>query len=599
VPRIQQLPESVITKIAAGEVIERPASVVKELLENSVDAGARRIEVDVEEGGADLIRVVDDGCGIAPDDLPLAFATHATSKLISADDLFHVATLGFRGEALASIGGVAQVTLQSRQAGQQCGAETSCRGSVLGPVRPWNGAPGTRIEVRHLFYNTPVRRKFLRTTGTEMGHLCEVFTRLALAQPALHMVLRHGGKEVYEVPATANLLDRIGLFFGQEVRDRLYPIEAAAGPVRLTGFVADPACERGNAKMQYLFLNGRWIRDRSLGHALQEAYRGLIMSGRYPVTFLFLEMPADLVDVNVHPTKAEVRFREGQGLYSLLLNAVRRRLSLANLTPRLQVPSTLAPPRAPLAAPRKGAAEAADEDFTRGFALPVRRDEPSHLWDAALLQQPAPPSPSLPVREEPAPKLLPESPILKAIQLHNAYLVLETAEGMLVVDQHALHERILFEQLKRRIKAGTLEIQQLLTPEPIELTAEQAARTLEQREALAALGVGVQDFGGGTVLLTSYPALLGKRPPQTILKAVIDHLCSKDRPPTREQLFNDLLSLMACHSAVRSGDPLTQEEIATLIAMRALADDTHHCPHGRPTSLLFTRHDLDRQFRRV
>jgi DNA mismatch repair protein MutL len=594
VPRIQQLPEAVVTKIAAGEVIERPASVVKELLENSVDAGATRIDVDVEEGGADLIRVVDDGCGIEAEDLPLAFATHATSKLTSADDLFQVATLGFRGEALASIGGVAQVTLQSRPAGQNCGAEIECRGSVLSPIRPWNGPAGTRLEARHLFYNTPVRRKFLRTTGTEMGHLCEVFTRLALAQPALHLTLRHNGKHVYEVPASANLLDRLGLFFGQEVRDRLYPIEAALGPVRLTGFVGDPACERGNAKMQYLFLNGRWIRDRSLGHALQEAYRGLIMTGRYAVAFLFLDMPPDLVDVNVHPTKAEVRFREGQGLYSLVLKAIRQRLSAANLTPRLQTPpSTLMPPRAPLIAPMNGSSDAAAEDFTRGFELPVRRDEPSHLWESTDL-----PAPALP-REEPARKLLPDAPILKAIQLHNAYLVLETTEGMLVVDQHALHERILFEQLKRRIKAGTLEVQQLLVPEPVELSAEQAARTLEHREALAALGLGVQDFGGGTILLTSYPALLGKRPPQTILKAVVDHLCSKDRPPTREQLFNDLLSLMACHSAVRSGDPLTQEEIAALIALRQFADDTHHCPHGRPTSLLFTRHDLDRQFRRV
>jgi DNA mismatch repair protein MutL len=345
--RIQQLPESVITKIAAGEVIERPASVVKELLENSVDAGARRIDIEVDEGGTELIRVVDDGCGIATDDLPLAFASHATSKLNNADDLFQIATLGFRGEALASIGGVAQVTLQSRQADQVAGCEIACHGSTLGPVRPWNGAPGTRIEVRHLFYNTPVRRKFMRTTATEMGHICEVFTRLALAHTGLHLTLRHNGKQVYEVPPTANLLERLGLFFGAEVQDKLYAIAGEPGVARLHGFVADPSCERGNAKMQYLFLNGRWIRDRSLGHALQEAYRGLIMTGRFPVSFLFLQMPADLVDVNVHPTKAEVRFRDGHGLYSLVLNTVRKRLSAANLTPRLQPPSTLASPRGP------------------------------------------------------------------------------------------------------------------------------------------------------------------------------------------------------------------------------------------------------------
>jgi DNA mismatch repair protein MutL len=632
-PRIQQLPESVITKIAAGEVIERPASVLKELLENCVDAGARRIDVEVEQGGTDLIRVADDGCGIAPDELPLAFASHATSKLASADDLFHIATLGFRGEALASIGGVAQALLQSRQPDRPSGAEIACNGSELAPVRPWNGAPGTRIEVRHLFYNTPVRRKFLRATSTEMGHLCETFTRLALARPGLHLTLRHNGKHVYEVPATANLQERLGLFFSAEVRDKLYAVEADAGPVRLTGFVADPACERGTAKMQYLFLNGRWIRDRSLGHALQEGYRGLLMTGRYAVAFLFLEMPADLVDVNVHPTKAEVRFRDSSTLYSLVLKAVRQRLSAANLTPRLRFtgeagafraeqsgpglltarefvePGRLFPPRGEpgaLAPGRRDRDSAIAEDSAPGAYAPGSPREPRTLAPEAQDNAPTvaadtPPgayAPGSPTALQPGAPLR-ELPARRAIQLYNTYLVLETDEGMLVIDQHALHERILFEQFKRRLRSGTLEVQQLLLPETVELSAEQAARTIEHQEALAQLGLGVQDFGGGTILLTSYPALLGNRQPQAMLRAVVDHLNSKDRPPTREQLFNDVLSLMACHAAVRSGDPLTPEEIEDLLQQRQVGDDTHHCPHGRPTSLLFTRHDLERQFRRV
>jgi len=286
--RLHQLPPDVVTKIAAGEVIERPASVVKELLENAVDAGAHRIDVDIEQGGVDLIRVVDDGCGIAAEDLPLAFASHATSKLASADDLFRIGTLGFRGEALASIGGVSQASLQSRPAEQATGAEVACQGGALSSVRPWNGSPGTRIEVRNLFYNTPVRRKFLRAVGTELGHVSEVFTRLALAHPTLHLTLRHNGKDIYEIPGSSGILDRLGVFFGADVRERLYPLEARQGPVLLRGYIADPANERGNAKMQYLFVNGRWIRDRSLGHALQEAYRGLLMTGRYAVAFLFL-----------------------------------------------------------------------------------------------------------------------------------------------------------------------------------------------------------------------------------------------------------------------------------------------------------------------
>ncbi len=600
-PRIRQLPPNVVTKIAAGEVIERPASVLKELLENSVDAGSTRIDVEVEQGGTELIRVADDGCGIAPEDLPLAFASHATSKLQSADDLFRIGTLGFRGEALASVGGVAQVTLQSRTAAHACGSEIRCDGGELSPVRAWSGAPGTRIEVRHLFYNTPVRRKFLRTTTTEMGHLCEVFTRLALSHPTLHLTLRHNGKSVYEVPATATLPDRLGLFFGAEVRDRLYIVEAEQGAIKLHGYIADPACERGNAKTQYLFINGRWVRDRSLGHALQEAYRGLLMTGRYAVAFLFLELPPDEVDVNVHPTKSEVRFRNGHALYGLVFGSVRERLSAENLTARLKVTSTLEAPRAAPALPEPPSwfEPRVAPTFTPLTAPPPAANGGSPAPSAPPVPAPAvnpsePPQPAWP-----GPAALAGLPPVKAIQLHNAYLVLETAEGMLVIDQHALHERILFEQLKRRIRTGTLEAQPLLIPEPVELTAEQASRALEHQAELAELGLGVEAFGGGTLLLTSYPAILGNRPPQAILKAVVDHLCSKDRVPTREVLLNDLLSLMACHAAVRAGDPLTSEEIAALVAQRQLADDTHHCPHGRPTALLFSRHDLDRQFRRT
>jgi DNA mismatch repair protein MutL len=612
--RIHQLPPSVITKIAAGEVIERPASVVKELLENSVDADSRRIEVDIEQGGAELVRVVDDGCGIPPQDLLLAFASHATSKLADADDLFKIGTLGFRGEALASIGGVARVTLQSRLQGELSGAEITCEGGALAGPRDWNGACGTRLEVRQLFYNTPVRRKFLRTAGTEMGHIAETFTRLALARPELHLVLRHNGKPVYEVPPTAGLLERIGLFFGPEVRELLYPVETSQGPARLFGFIADPACERGNAKMQYLFVNRRWVRDRSLGHALQEAYRGLLMTGRFASAFLFLELPPDHVDVNVHPTKAEVRFRDGHALYSFVFGSVRNRLNEENLTARLRVSSTLADPRpanaAPLASnwlePRYP--ESSPSLFNQtGFPVVTRVGTPTNGAErpapAAGTTRAATPEAVGEARPAPMPQTasppqaVPAS--FKAIQLYDSYLVVETPEGMLVIDQHALHERILFEQLKGRIRAGTLEVQRLLTPEPVELTAEQAARALEHREPLAELGLGIEDFGGGTLLLTSYPALLERRSPTEVLKSVVDCLSAKDRLPTREQLFNDLLSLMACHAAVRAGDPLTAEEIAALVAQRDLADDTHHCPHGRPTALLFSRHDLDRQFRRI
>jgi DNA mismatch repair protein MutL len=601
--RIHQLPSSVVTKIAAGEVIERPASVIKELLENSVDAGSTRIDVEIEQGGAELIRVVDNGGGILPADLPLAFASHATSKLADADDLFRISTLGFRGEALASIGGVAQVTLQSRPADLACGAEIACHGGEISPVRAWNGAPGTRMEVRHLFYNTPVRRKFLKSIATEAGHVSEAFTRLALAQPSLHLTLRHNGKDVYEVPASAGLEDRLRLFFGADVADRLYALEASQGPVRLRGYIADPQCERGTARMQYVFVNGRCIRDRSLMHALQEAYRGLLMAGRYAVAFLFLDLPADEIDVNVHPTKVEVRFRNSQVLHHLVFSAIRERLRAENLTARLRAPAF---PTAQWTMSSAPATAMPGPEPTTALPFATRPSGASGLPATDFKQAPEneTKSPNPAESLSPANGHAPTSAValsnnIRAIQLYDAYLVLETQEGMLVIDQHALHERVLFEEFKRRIASGTLEIQKLLMPLPVDLTAEQAARTLEQRDALAELGLGVEDFGGGTVLLTSYPAILGNRPPQEVLKTVVDHLLSKERLPSREVLLNDLLSLMACHAAVRAGDRLSAEEIAALIARRDLAHDTHHCPHGRPTALLFSKQELDRQFRRI
>lgn len=698
-PRINQLPHSVITKIAAGEVIERPASVVKELLENSVDAGSTRIDVDVDQGGTELIRVVDDGCGIVAEDLPLAFASHATSKLRDADDLFNIATMGFRGEALASIAGIAKVTLQSRPPDQPTGAEIRCDGGDFSPVRPWNGSPGTRIEVRHLFFNVPVRKKFLKSVATELGHVCETVTRLALANPHLHIVLRHNGKLVYEIPASAGLADRIGLFFTGEVRDALYEIDSGPGPLRLTGFIADPKCDRGNAKLQYLFVNGRWFRDRSVAHAMQESYRGLLMTGRYAVGFLFLTVPPEKVDVNVHPTKAEVRFQENSLIYSLVRSTVKARLLKENLVPHLQVPagqevgsgtpeaddSSLFSPRRELAEQTVAPWEMSAADFGRLEAAnppgdpfqrtpplpdaerftPLPRPEPSRSQAAPLpvrneFSSPfvparttvqerlpftppkpepvseaapasAPPSAPIPqpvvvVSEEddsastpapdtpetsgesepapqqpavPAPQPFPLPSPGSALQVHDSYLVLETKDGMLVIDQHALHERILFEQLRRRIREGKLEVQRLLIPEPIDLPAEQAALVLEAADALHELGLEVSDFGGNTVLLSSYPTLLGRKPPHEIFQGVVDYLLTKERPPTKDAMLHDLMATMACKAAVKAGDRLTSEEIAYLLHLRQMAEDSHHCPHGRPTSLLFSRHELDKQFRRI
>jgi DNA mismatch repair protein MutL len=620
-PRIQQLPPLVVNQIAAGEVIERPASVVKELLENSLDAGARRVDVEVEQGGTALIRVVDDGDGIAAEDLPLAFASHATSKLQSADDLARIGTLGFRGEALASVGSVARVTLQSRPPDQPCGAEVTCHGGRLSPVRDCSGAPGTRVEVRSLYYNTPARRKFLRGVGTELGHVREAFTRLALARHGLHATLRHNGNFLYEVPGPMGLLDRIGLFFGPEVAGSLYMVQAEYGPVILGGYVGDPSLERGTPDLQYLFVNDRWVRDRGLSQAVREAYRGLLMTGRHPVSFLFLELPPGQVDVNVHPAKAEVRFRDAGALYQLVHDTVRDRLREADLTARMQLGTKKERPAAgevqghgpsraegsdPAAAPEGGG-----RTVPRPKEMPAAaRSTPPPPPTAASSGQAVAPAPaalgglfaSAAVGGQPAPGQGPRPEArgpVRAMQVLDSYLVVEVPpDEVLFLDQHALHERLLYEELKQRVAAGTLESQKLLVPEPVELPPAQAAAVLEHRAALAGLGLAVEDFGEGTVLLTGYPALLARRPPREVLRAVAEHLAGRGRAPGREQLAHDLLSLVACHAAVRSGDRLTPEEVEALVARRDLVDNSHHCPHGRPTALRLGRRDLDRHFRR-
>ncbi len=581
---IRQLPPDVITKIAAGEVIERPASVVKELLENSIDAGSTRIDLELEQGGSELIRIVDDGCGIAPDELLLALAAHATSKLASAEDLFNVTTMGFRGEALASIAGIAKFTLQSRARGTEIGAEIRSDGGVIGPLKPWSGSPGTRIEVRHLFFNVPVRKKFLKTNASELGQICETLTRIALAHPHVHFTLRHNNRQVYDLPRSENLAERIGLFFGKEIRNALYEIDTPPGPYQLKGLIADPRCDRGNSKLQYLFVNGRWFRDRSLSYALMDAYRNLIMSGRHPIGFLFLTVPANEIDVNVHPTKAEVKFRENATVFSLIRAAVKERLLRENLVPRATMPAQPIAPPEMMPLPTL---------FMPSRPQPIAdADDLGSQIITADTSDPQPPPPPLPM-------MFPTIPVGTAVQMHDAYLIQETPEGMLVIDQHALHERILFEQVRRRVRDGQLEVQRLLIPEPIELPAAQAAAVLEATAELAMLGLEVSDFGGNTILLSSYPTLLSRRPPHEILAGVVDYLVSKDRAPSPEVMLDHLLATMACKAAVKAGDKLTPAEIQHLLELRALAEESHHCPHGRPTTLLFSRQDLDRQFRRT
>src|SRR5215210_6846903 len=385
---IRELSPSVINQIAAGEVVERPASVVKELLENAIDAGATRIEVAVERGGKDLVRVADNGKGMDPEDLTLAFRPHATSKLAAVEDLFRIATLGFRGEALAAIAEVAKVRCQTRTAEATAGLELTIEAGQAGSVRACGIPPGTVIEVRHLFYNTPVRRTFLKSDTTEAGHVTEMFTRIALAHPTVHLTYRSGGKVVYDLPPVTGLRERVAVFFGTELADALLWVESRLERTHLWGYVAHPSQSRSSTKGQYLFVGGRYVRDCALGHALTEAYRGLLMVGRLPVAFLFLEVPPEEVDVNVHPTKIEVRFRDGQRIYSQLLSTVRQTFLSRNLHSRLQAPPA---DRGPEPAPPRPVATSASFDLAGRPA--TRESTPSWMDDRR------PPSPTAPARE--------------------------------------------------------------------------------------------------------------------------------------------------------------------------------------------------------
>ena len=660
--RIQQLSASVVNKIAAGEVIERPASVVKELLENSLDALATRIEVEAVAGGTELIRIVDDGEGIHPDDLLLAVTSHATSKIRSADDLFDVRTMGFRGEALASVAEVSRLRIRTRQADSPHGMELSVELGKVTPPRECGCPLGTQIEIRNLFENTPVRRKFLKTVSTEFGHISEQFARVALANPRLHMVLRHNDKPVYELPASDKPLDRLKLFFGSDLTDGLIPVESEHSGVRMWGYVGHPNNSKSSRKQQYLFLNGRWIQDRSLQYALTEAYRGLLMVGRQPVAFLFIELPPDRVDVNVHPTKIEVRFQDGQQLFRQLLSMIRTTFLGLDLQSQLRVPvgaaangggllSGFAPPVArPVERQRELTNEYADFMTNRigSGASPAWSGSGSPTWSG---------SPNLPetstadrsddaetdssmgcdaegqgadaqeslVAQGDRGTHVPRSeegqgtdvsrpedhaaspggfaPSFRAMQIHDCYLVVETPEGITVIDQHALHERIMYEHLRERVLAGAVESQRLLVPQPVEVTAKEAALLLEQTESLNKVGLGVEDFGNGTLLVSRYPAMLKRVDLQELVRALIETLDGAGtngvQTSPRRDVLDELLHMMSCKAAVKAGQRLSQEEIDSLLVQRHLIHDAHHCPHGRPTALSLSRMELDRQFGRL
>ena len=586
--RIHKLPVSVVNRIAAGEVVERPASAVKELLENALDASPSRVDVALEQGGIALVRVVDDGGGIEADDLPLAVTAHATSKLRVAEDLEHIETLGFRGEALASIGEVARLVIRSRTP-DGTGASLTVDVGRVGEVMPEGCGLGTTVEVHQLFGNVPARRAFLRAPQTEWSHSSEAFVRTALAHPGVAMSLSHNGRRIHDLAAVTAWRDRIGGLFGTSLGDRLIEISADDGEISLRGLVGRPEDDMAGTRLQHLFVAGRPFRDRSILHAVQEGYRGLLLSGRQPIVFLSFDMPTDMVDVNVHPAKMEVRFREPARLYRLVLSALRTAFLQHDMGTSLKAtaPPAFAPwfgqPQKQTPSPPPFASQRPTPLWEQAEQIPVDISA-AHVPDAVAVDDS---------------HRAVEWAVERAVQMHNRYIVVECGDGIEVIDQHALHERVLYERLKASVADGHLEVQPLLVPERVELEAAELELVTEHAEALERAGMRVEPFGGSTVIVTSKPVLAGNAPAAEIVREVLDRLSAVAAVGDAAMLVDEVLHGLACRAAIKAGDPLSMEEVDALVRDRRMVRESHHCPHGRPTSLVLSRQDLDRQFRRI
>jgi DNA mismatch repair protein MutL len=562
---IRVMPELLISQIAAGEVVERPASVLKELLENSLDAGAADIQVTLDAGGAKRVQVDDDGGGIAREDLALALARHATSKIGTLAELESVATLGFRGEALASIAAVARVELVSRARGAAHAWAIAADGGPAGAPRPAARAPGTTVAVSDLYFNTPARRKFLRTEATEFGHCDEAFRRIALARPGVAFSLKHNGR-VSQALKAQPLAARAAAVLGAEFAAASRAVDAQAGPLRLSGFAGAPQAARARADAQYFFVNGRYVRDRLLAHAVREAYRDTLHGERQPAFALFLELDPRLVDVNVHPAKTEVRFRDARAVHQFVLHALQRALA----------PSAAEAPVAYAALPAQGPA----------------------LQAALAMQEPMPG-----YRPAPAPSPLPAAekapPLGYALaQLHGVYILAQNEAGLVLVDMHAAHERILMEQLKAGLDAGGIERQALLVPAVLKAEALDVATAEESRAALEALGLELSVAGPNELAVRAAPALLASGDVAALSRALLAELREFGAAQVLAARQNELLATMACHAAVRANRQLSVPEMNALLREMEETERSGSCNHGRPTWYQLSMADLDRLFLR-
>jgi DNA mismatch repair protein MutL len=600
--RIQLLDSRLANQIAAGEVVERPASVVKELVENALDAGSTRIDIDIDQGGLKLIRIRDNGDGIASGDLPLALARHATSKIHDLEDLEAVATLGFRGEALASIASVSRLLLTSSADDSGLGHAARSEGrDMAAVVEAAAHARGTTVEVRDLFFNTPARRKFMKSESTEFSHVEETVKRLALAHPEVAFSLSHNGRQVHALRMATQEQEwrrRLAALCGPAFMEQAVPVQIESGGLSLRGWLGLPTFSRAQADLQYFYVNGRMVRDRVVTHAVRQAYADVLFHGRHPAYVLFFELDPGAVDVNVHPTKHEVRFREQRQVHDFLFRSLHR--VIAELKPRDQAPTLAASEAAPaglrdqvaLSLPSQASAFASTQAMG-GFSggAPVAEDRRAYA-PAFDFQRPAA---ALPGEATPG-----EAPPLgfAIAQLHGIYILAQSAEGLVVVDMHAAHERITYERLKCSVDAGQLVAQPLLVPLSLAVSSREADLAESEQAFFLRLGFELERMGPETLLVRAVPALLGQARAEALVRDVLADLAVHGSTRRVEETRNELLATMACHGSVRAGRQLSITEMNALLRDMEATERSGQCNHGRPTWTRLTMAELDRLFLR-
>lgn len=613
-PLIQRLPADVVNRIAAGEVVERPAAAVKELVENSIDAGARRIVVSIEGGGLQRLTIEDDGCGMTADDLLIALERHATSKLVpGADgfvDLLNIHTMGFRGEALPSIASVSRMVITSRAANEDA-AEIGIQAGVLDGPRPaaftGRGETGTRLDVRDLFYATPARLKFMKSERSEAMAVSDVMKRLAMANPSIAFTYESNGRAVFryaaEAEGEAGQLARLGAIMGREFKDNAVPIEAERDGLRLSGFAGLPTLNRGNAQMQYMFVNGRPVKDRMLNGVIRGAYQDFLARDRHPLAALFVTIDPEYVDVNVHPAKTEVRFRDAGHVRGLMISALRHALAAAGHRASTTVAGA-ALNKARVEELPTASLWAATRPVGGGLIRPPQPAQTHYeapmggFQDHSATDYASEGAPGGRV-ELTGPAVDQHYPLGAArAQLHETYIVAQTEDGIVIVDQHAAHERLVYEDMKRQMAEGGVKRQALLIPDIVELTEDEAARVLERADELAGLGLEIEAFGNGAICVRATPALFGQMNVIGLIKDLADDFAEYDSGLALKERFEEVMGNMACRGSIRAGRRLTGEEMNALLRQMESVPHSGQCNHGRPTYVELKLADVERLFGR-